>query len=63
MKKTHFLDTTDFNHTIGLPFCVSNVTMKGFLSTTDVTAVTCRLCLMRLGKIPDTRGNWGNRRK
>jgi hypothetical protein len=44
------------------PYCAARVDMKdAFQDTEDEKQVTCRLCLMRMGVIEDTRGNWDNR--
>jgi hypothetical protein len=60
MKKIHYVNrrpNTD------MPYCANRVDMAGkdFKTTEAQDEVTCRLCLMRLGVIPDTRGNWDNR--
>lgn len=61
MRKKHFVNIEAPHR----PFCVANVRMiqKGFDTVEDKDQVTCRLCLMRLGVIEDTRGNWDNRIK
>lgn len=45
------------------PFCAGRIDMirQGFDTTEVKEEVTCRLCMMRLGLIEDTRGNWNNR--
>lgn len=59
MRKLHFLQDPDRR----TPFCAANINYirTGFDTTTDKEKVTCRLCMMRLGLIEDTRGNWDNR--
>ena len=60
MKKVHYVNNNPKTRT---PFCAGRVDMKIFDITEDKEKVTCRLCLMRLGVIEDTRGNWNNRTK
>lgn len=59
MRKKHFVNSKNPR----FPFCVGNVRMahNGFDTVEDKESVTCRLCMMRLGIIEDTRGNWNNR--
>jgi hypothetical protein len=60
MKKTHYSNPKKETN---YPFCAARIDMKVFNTTTNIDEVTCRLCKMRLGLIPDTRGNWDNRQK
>jgi len=59
MRKLHYVNARDPK----FPFCAARIDMirKGFDTTEDKDKVECRLCLMRLGVIEDTRGNWDNR--
>lgn len=59
MAKIHYKNPRT---TTKMPFCAARVDMKVFADTENIDEVTCRLCQMRLGLIPDTRGNWDNRR-
>lgn len=60
MRKKHFVNP---RKNTKVPYCAARVDMArtGFDVTEDREQVTCRLCLMRMGVIEDTRGNWGNR--
>lgn len=59
MRKKHLVNPEDPE----FPFCGGRVDMirNGFDTVETKEEVTCRLCLMRLGEIEDTRGNWDNR--
>ena len=59
MRKKHLVNLNDPT----TPFCAARIDMirKGFDITEVKEEVTCRLCLMRMGVIEDTRGNWDNR--
>lgn len=59
MRKKHLLNLRDATR----PYCAARIDMirKGFDTTEVREEVTCRLCLMRMGVIEDTRGNWDNR--
>lgn len=61
MRKIHLINA----ETPDKPFCAARVDLirNGFETTEDKNQVTCRLCLMRMGVIEDTRGNWNNRIK
>lgn len=60
MKKIHLKNPIQ---TTNAPYCGGRVDMarNGFEETEDKSQVTCRLCLMRMGVLEDTRGNWDNR--
>ena len=63
MPKIHFVNN---GHMPDSPFCANRVDMymsQNFKTTEVKEDVTCKLCLMRLGIIPETRGNWDNRTK
>jgi hypothetical protein len=55
MKTIHFVRTDGSP----CPFCANRIDMAksgNFETTNDEDQVTCKLCLMRLGIIEDTRG-------
>lgn len=58
MKKIHYANPID-----DFPYCAARIDMvnKDFKTTEAIIDVSCKLCLMRLGLIEDTRGNWDNR--
>lgn len=58
MKKTHYVSLQD---NLGFPYCTNRIDMKDFRITENKNDVTCKLCLMRLGIIPEQRGNRNNR--
>ncbi len=55
MPKIHYANPIK----TGFPYCAARIDMVkgGFLETEVKSVVTCKLCLMRLGVIPQTRGH------
>jgi hypothetical protein len=54
MPKIHYY----ISDNSGCPFCMNRVDMKVFSTTEDKDKITCQRCLMKLGIIENTLGNW-----
>ena len=60
MKKIHYGNS---GSNTNFPYCANRIYMKVFNTTENKNDVTCKLCLMRLGILPERRGNWNARSK